>query len=60
MVRKRPVCTYAEALDSKDVDKVYSVISELYFWVPDSVEAWNVAGFREMVNLMEDYLDLDV
>lgn len=49
-----PIGALKDALDAGDVDKVNSLLSSAWFGVPESTSCWQIPGFKEAVDLMDD------
>jgi hypothetical protein len=49
-----PVKVLEQAIASKDVGKVAEILNQTWFGVPESRSCWNIPGFREAVDLIED------
>lgn len=54
-----PVQQFEEALRQKDVSKINKLLNDTWFGVPESTSCWNILGFKEAVELMEDIPDDD-
>lgn len=48
-----------KAITEKNLSNAYNVMSETWFSIPESTNCWNLRGFRELVNLLEDMPDSD-
>jgi len=49
-----PVQRLTVALATGDVSEIYSVLGQAWFGVPESTSCWNIRGFKEAVDLMDD------
>jgi hypothetical protein len=49
-----PVTEFQAALDARDVSKLMKLLNDAWFGVPETIECWNIEGFTEAVNLMDD------
>lgn len=49
-----PVDEYQKALDKQDIDMAMKILNEVWFGVPESTTCWQLTGFREAVDLMDD------
>lgn len=45
---------FEEALTVKNITTLMTVMNEVWFGFPESIMCWKIAGFREMVTLLED------
>lgn len=52
--RADPIIRFELALLQSDIPGINNVLNETWFGVPESTDCWNIPGFREAVNLMED------
>lgn len=49
-----PVEEFKLALEAGNVGKIYSLLSGAWFGVPESRNCWQITGFTEAVDLMDD------
>jgi hypothetical protein len=49
-----PVKEFQDALDMRDCVKIYKLLGDAWFGVPESTSCWNITGFKEAVDLMDD------
>lgn len=49
-----PIKDFEEALEQKDDRKIYKLLSDTWFGVPESTTCWQIEGFKEAVDLMDD------
>lgn len=49
-----PVKEFNEALDTGDIPKIYRLLDQTWFGVPETTSCWRIDGFREAVDLMDD------
>lgn len=49
-----PVERFDKALKDGDVLEIDSLLNSAWFGVPESINCWKVAGFKEAVDLMDD------
>ena len=49
-----PITQLDVALAAGDVGKIYSLLDSAWFGVPESTGCWNIRGFAEAVDLMDD------
>lgn len=49
-----PKDRWTEALASKDIDTMMSLLSGAWFGVPESTSCWSIEGFKEAVELLEN------
>jgi hypothetical protein len=49
-----PLTKFRDALASNDWKSINLVLNEVWFGVPESTLAWQIEGFREMINLIEE------
>lgn len=47
------------AVETEDASKLDGLLNQAWFGVPESTECWQIEGFREAVNLMEDPPEYD-
>ena len=52
-----PVTQFEEAIKERDTNKIYKLLSDTWFGVPESTDCWSIRGFRELVNLLDDYVE---
>lgn len=45
---------WIKALDNNDVDTIMSLLQDAWFGVPESTSCWNIKGFKEAVELLEN------
>ena len=57
--KPNPVEAFYEALDADDYITILTLLNEAWFGVPESTSCWNIEGFTEAVNLMEDPPEID-
>ena len=50
--------TFEEAVHKRDWRKVYSLISDTWFGVPESTDCWQIPGFKVAVDLLDDPIEL--
>lgn len=53
-IKDRPLKKFHNALDSGDIDVVYSLLSASWFGVPESTGCWRIQGFAVAVDLLDD------
>lgn len=49
-----PIGAFKDALEAGDIDKISSLLSAAWFGVPESTSCWQIDGFKEAVDLMDD------
>lgn len=49
-----PTEEFHTALESDDIDTIYSILSAVWFGVPESTSCWRIQGFAIAVDLMDD------
>jgi hypothetical protein len=49
-----PLKRWDKALSDGDVGTLASLLDGAWFGVPESTECWNIPGFNEAVNLLDD------
>lgn len=49
-----PVEIFKFALEQKDWKRINNLLNDTWFGVPESASCWNITGFSEAVELMED------
>lgn len=58
LVRKKvfnnPLEEFNEAVKIGNAAKVYSFLSDTWFGVPESTSCWQLEGFRELVDLLDN------
>lgn len=47
--------TFLNALEHNDINTINSLLNAAWFGVPESNSCWEIVGFREAVELMEDF-----
>lgn len=52
--QESPIGAFKDALEAGDADKIYSLLSAAWFGVPESTGCWQINGFKEAVDLMDD------
>lgn len=52
-----PVREFNIALTESNVEKIYTLLNSAWFGVPESRDCWQIEGFRESVELLEDMPD---
>lgn len=52
-----PETRFNTALATGDIPEIYSLLSGAWFGVPESTSCWNITGFNEAVDLMDDMPD---
>lgn len=50
-----PVEQFDEALELGDIRTINRLLNEAWFGVPESTQCWNIEGFKEAVELLEDF-----
>jgi len=45
---------FKQAIKEKNCGAIYQILQETWFGVPESVECWNLEGFAETVDLLDD------
>jgi hypothetical protein len=53
-----PVEEFQLALEAEDTSKCYKIMSDTWFGVPESRDCWNLIGFQEIVDLLDEYLNI--
>lgn len=48
-----PTQRFQRALLNDDVDEIYSLLNSAWFGVPESQACWEITGFKEAVELLE-------
>jgi hypothetical protein len=51
---ENPLVRWDKAIANGDVGEIMSLLDGAWFGVPESTECWNVTGFIEAVNLLDD------
>lgn len=54
-----PIGSFKDALEDGNVDIVYSLLSAAWFGVPESTLCWQIEGFKEAVDLMDDQPEME-
>ena len=49
-----PLTRFDQALKDEDAGEIYSLLQSAWFGVPESTACWQVEGFKEAVDLMDD------
>ncbi|MGH7183498.1 MAG: hypothetical protein ACREJN_16185 [Nitrospiraceae bacterium] len=49
-----PAVRLNNAIIKRDLLAINNLLSEAWFSVPESTECWNIRGFRQAVDLMDD------
>ena len=49
-----PLARWDEALAKGDVNEIYSLLSDVWFGVPESTGCWSIPGFGLACDLMDD------
>lgn len=49
-----PIGSFKDALESGNIDTIYSLLSSAWFGVPESTSCWQIKGFKEAVDLLDD------
>jgi len=49
-----PVKRFEVALATEDIGELMSILNRTWFGVPESTSCWNISGFSEAVDLMDD------
>jgi hypothetical protein len=49
-----PITQLNEALNIGDVTKINKLLNDAWFGVPESTDCWDIEGFAEAVDLMDD------
>jgi hypothetical protein len=52
-----PEAQFNIALDKKDYDTISSLLSAVWFGVPETTECWQIPGFKVAVNLLDDPIE---
>lgn len=52
-----PVLQFDAALNIGDVYTIYHLLNDVWFGVPESINCWRIEGFRQAVELIEDFVD---
>ena len=53
----KPEIRFEYALKVGEASEIYRLLSSTWFGVPESTSCWNISGFKELVNLMDDAPD---
>lgn len=53
-VQGSPVHRFTEALQRGDVDMIGKLLDQTWFGVPECTSAWQITGFAEAVELLDD------
>lgn len=51
---KHPIEKFHAAVESGDINVIYSLLSDTWFGVPESTSCWGIQGFAVAVDLMDD------
>lgn len=51
---RNPLSEFDQGLDTRDTALICMVLDEAWFGVPESTSCWNIEGFKEAVDLMDD------
>lgn len=54
-----PVEQFKDALEKKDISKIYTLLNSAWFGVPESTTCWDIRGFAEAVKLLEEVPESD-
>lgn len=49
-----PIAKFELALAQSDIQGINNILNETWFGVPESTDCWQIPGFREAVELIED------
>lgn len=49
-----PVAQFDEAIKGGDVNTAMRLLDQAWFGVPESTSCWNIEGFKEAVDLLDD------
>lgn len=52
-----PVEVLTFAIEHKDSSTILRLLNDVWFGVPESTHCWKVPGFKELVDLIEDFPD---
>lgn len=53
-VKTEPMPDIVAIRKAKDTDKMFELLNNTWFGVPESTSCWGITGFREIVCLLED------
>lgn len=54
-----PVLRFSRAVEDGDVNTINSLLNSAWFGVPESTSCWNIVGFKEAVELMDQPPDYE-
>jgi len=49
-----PVAQFKEAIQERNFPFAFSILNGTWFGVPESTSCWQIPGYRELVDLLED------
>lgn len=55
--KTNPIEDFQNALKENDHRTLDRIMNEAWFGVPESTNCWNIPGFKEMVDLLEDPIE---
>lgn len=50
---------WSKAVQEQDADMLSSMLSSAWFGVPESTSCWQISGFKEAVDLLDDPIEYD-